>query len=66
MTCQCCAPTVDNQPATRVGSPREETLAGGGGCGPECGCGSESSAAADTAHHLAEIRRQVTTPEPMA
>jgi hypothetical protein len=62
MTCQCCSPTVDNEP---VAPPPQEAQASGGGCGPECGCGTGTSAAAGTASHLAEIRRKLNALEPV-
>jgi hypothetical protein len=61
MTCQCCSPTDEREPRAR-----EDALTSAGGCGPECGCSGGTSTAADTARHLADVRREVSTLEPVS
>jgi hypothetical protein len=61
MTCQCCSPTVDREPPAREDAPTSA-----GGCGPECGCSGGTSTTTDTARHLADIRRNVSTLKPVS
>ncbi len=64
MPCQCCTPTVTQEPAREAPSVATERPDCGCGCGPKCGCGCRPPSSAATKRHLEEDRRRVSALAP--